>query len=227
MTADVIIYGGTLVPVGEDQTPHIRLMQRTAERFNRTFNREVFRVPKILLTPEARVPGVDWRKMSKSYGNAIDIADTEDDTVKKVRTMFTDPTKIRRGDPGHPVRLLGPRRSEDERIAEMDLRTQTELVEYNPGCVAYYMHRIFSPDYAAEVRATCEDGSRLCSDCKVELADVINDYLRPIRQRRKELEQQPEYIDRVLTEGAEKARELAQRTMSEARKAMGLHYRSA
>lgn len=106
MAADILIYGGTHVPVGEDQRPHINLTRDIAQRFNNQYGGVFTPLPGILVTAQKRIPGTDWKKMSKRYGNSIEISMTDDETLEKVMEMFTDPLKLRRGDRGHPIRVV-------------------------------------------------------------------------------------------------------------------------
>jgi len=221
MAADVIIYGGTRVPVGEDQVPHVNLMQDIARRFNNAYG-QVLKIPRVWLTEAKRVPGTDWRKMSKRYGNSIEIAMTEAETIERVRQCFTDPLKIRLGDPGHPIRSFRPKTESDsdQDIVGRDPETEQELVVENPGCVVYALHKIYSADEVETICTTCKDGTRGCVACKDELSSKINGSLKDIRARRVELVANLDFVDRVLAEGAAKARAKAQETMRQVRSAM-------
>jgi tryptophanyl-tRNA synthetase len=224
MAADILIYGGTEVPVGEDQVPHVEFTQEIARRFNNIYG-NVLTIPRTHLTPEKRVPGTDWRKMSKRYRNAIEITMTEEQTKAKVQECFTDPQKIHLGDPGHPIRTYRDRlpTESEELVVGKDSDTGKDLVVDNPGCVAYTLHEIYSPDNIEVIRRTCENGTRPCVGCKDELAERINVSLSEIRQRRKELVNNPEYVEKSLAEGAAKARERAQATMDRVRRAMKMY----
>ncbi|MCS6950615.1 MAG: tryptophan--tRNA ligase [bacterium] len=190
--ADILVYKAQVVPVGEDQLPHLELTREVARRFNYLYG-EVFPEPQALLTPAARVPGLDGRKMSKSYNNAIYLSDDAQTVTQKVKQAFTDPQKVRKNDPGHPE-----------------------------GCVVFALHQIYSKDDAATIETECRAGQRGCVDCKMQLAGNLNTALDPLRQRRQELLAKAGELERILREGAEKARAVAQETMKEVRAAMHL-----
>ncbi|MCD6404396.1 MAG: tryptophan--tRNA ligase [Planctomycetes bacterium] len=190
--ADILIYKADTVPVGEDQLPHVELTREVARRFN-NFYGEIFPEPQGKLTKVPRLPGLDGRKMSKSYGNFISLSDTADDVSRKVMTMFTDPQRQRRGDPGRP-----------------------------DVCNLYSYYEVFAPDEAAAVAQKCRGAEWGCTDCKKRLAEVLSDTLAPIQKRRAELEADPGRIERILSEGAAHAREIAQATMAQVREAIGL-----
>jgi tryptophanyl-tRNA synthetase len=191
--ADILIYKGNAVPVGEDQLPHLEITRELARRFNTLYNVEVFPVPEPILTKFARLPGLDGKRMSKSVGNVILLADGPEEIEKKVRTAITDPEKIRMGDAGHP-----------------DI------------CNVFAYHRTFSSANIAGIEATCKDGSRGCVACKKEAAEAIAAFLAPMRKKRAEYEKDKGQIIKILEEGAEKARAVAAETMGEVRKAMNL-----
>jgi tryptophanyl-tRNA synthetase len=190
--ADILIYKAAVVPVGEDQLPHLELTREIARRFNHLYG-EIFPEPEALLTPAARVPGLDGRKMSKSYNNAIYLSDDAQTVTQKVKQAFTDPLKIRKNDPGHPE-----------------------------GCVVFALHQIYSKDEVATVEVECRAGQRGCVDCKMQLAGNLNTALDPLRRRRQELLAKAGELERILREGAEKARAVARETMQEVRAAMHL-----
>jgi tryptophanyl-tRNA synthetase len=189
--ADILIYKANYVPVGKDQAPHVELTREVARRFNNLY-REVFPEPLELLTEFPVVPGTDGRKMSKSYNNDICIADSPEETTTKLKKMFTDPQKLRQGDPGRP-----------------------EI------CPVYDLVRIYNPDYE-EVYRRCKTGELGCVEDKTNLARLLNEVLAPVREKRKKLEAKPEYIDEVLRNGAERARKRAAETMREVKEAMHL-----
>jgi tryptophanyl-tRNA synthetase len=184
MAADILVYRADLVPVGKDQEPHLELTREIARRFNYLYG-ETFPEPQSLLTEFAVLPGLDGRKMSKSYGNCIYMSDTSDEVREKVRTMYTDPTKIRKDDPGHP----------DE-------------------CPVYAYHVAYAPDTAAEVKAECEAGHLGCVPHKRDLADILIKALAPMQERRAELTADPGYVDQVLEQSAARAREKTSETMA-------------
>jgi tryptophanyl-tRNA synthetase len=190
--ADILVYRAGWVPVGKDQLPHIELTREVARRFNTLYG-EVFPEPQAKLTPFAAVPGIDGRKMSKSYGNEISLSMSEDETKSRLKKMFTDPQKLRKGDPGRP-----------------------EI------CPVYDLHKIYNPGHETEIAPPCRSGELGCVDCKMRLAEKLNGVLRPIRERRADLEQDTKTVERVLDLGAERARARASDTMNAVRKAMHL-----
>ncbi len=197
-TADIILYKSDLVPVGKDQLPHLELAREITRRFNNIYG-PVFPEPQARLGEFAAVPGLDGRKMSKSYGNTIELGDTPEDIRKKIKTMFTDPLKIRMGDAGHPE-----------------------------GCPVFALHKIYSPaERVAEIEAECKAGTLGCVACKHEMADNLIRALAPFHERRAELEADRGQVLRILSEGNEAAREIAEATMVEVRRAMRLPFSEA
>jgi len=194
--ADIVMYKANVVPVGEDQLPHLELTREIVRRFN-NFYGDIFPEPDAMLAEFALVPGTDGRKMSKSYGNDIKLADTPDDVRKKMKSMFTDPTKLRMGDPGHP----------DE-------------------CPVFVYHRMYDDDPARieEIKMQCESGELGCVDCKVSATEKLLASLGPVMERRAELADNVDYVHEVLAEGAEKARAVAQGTIDEVCEAMHLDW---
>jgi tryptophanyl-tRNA synthetase len=189
--ADILVYKAGWVPVGKDQLPHIELTREVARRFN-GFYGNVFPEPQAKLTPFAAVPGIDGRKMSKSYENEISLSMTDEETKKRLKKMFTDPQKLRKGDPGRP-----------------DI------------CPVYALHKIYNPNHE-EVVAPCGSGALGCVDCKMSLADNLNSVLAPVRAKRIELENDTATVDHALKIGADRARARASATMADVRKAMHL-----
>lgn len=192
--ADIVIYKANVVPVGEDQLPHLELTREIVRRFNNFFG-DVFPEPEALLSDFAAVPGIDGRKMSKSYDNAINLADSMDEVTKKMRSMFTDPEKLRMGDPGHPDR-----------------------------CPVFVYHRMYNTEPARldEIRVQCEAGELGCVNCKLEATERLLEELGPVMERRRELSENLGYVHEVLRGGAAKARAVAADTMSQVRAAMSL-----
>ena len=194
-TADIIIYKANAVPVGEDQAPHIEISREIVRRFN-NFYGEVFPEPATLLTPVPRTPGTDGRKMSKSYGNAIYLKDTEAEIRSKLKTMVTDPARQRRTDPGDPAK-----------------------------CPVFDLHKAFSTqqtrDWAAQGCTTATIG---CIECKSKLADHVVARVEPMRQKREELAAHPGTVMDILKAGSRSARAVAQTTMHEVRQAMKIEY---
>jgi tryptophanyl-tRNA synthetase len=195
-TADVAMYDGRFVPVGDDQVPHLELSREVVRRFNQFYG-DVLVEPQPLLTPVPRLPGLDNRKMSKSYGNTIDLSDDAGAVLKKVRQMYTDPKRIRADIPG--------------------------TVEGNP---VFIYHDAFNPD-AAEVedlKARYRAGTVGDVEVKTKLAAAMNAMLDPIRERRREAEARPERLREIAIEGSRKARAIAQDTMERVRDAVKLRY---
>jgi tryptophanyl-tRNA synthetase len=197
-TADIVVYKGELVPVGEDQASHIEISREIVRRFNQFFRRkdggEILPEPKALFTPTPKVPGLDGRKMSKSYDNTISLVEPADSLAPKIRSMVTDPKRARRNDPGEPN-----------------------------DCNLYPFHRLFTPaERLPEIEAGCRSASLGCVDCKKMLIGTMNEGLEPIRQRRSELELHPDRVDEILAAGTARARSVAHETMEEVREATGL-----
>lgn len=194
-TADIIVYRAHYVPVGEDQASHLELSREIVRRFN-NFYGEVFPEPQALFTPSPKVPGIDGRKMSKSYGNAIELADPPEVIQEKCRQMFTDPQRIRRQDPGRPE-----------------------------VCNLYQFHRLLSPPELQErVARECRAAEIGCVEDKGLIAEVIIEYLAPIRRRREELLRDRGTLLEIMHEGSRKARERAQETLELVRRAMKMDY---
>ena len=196
-TADIIIYNAQYVPVGEDQVAHLELSREIVRRFH-NFYGELFVEPKPLLTKFPRLPGLDNRKMSKSYGNAINISDDAETVRKKVMQMYTDPKRIRADIPG--------------------------TVEGNP---VFIYHDAFNPDVAEvdELKARYRAGKVGDVEVKNKLAKALNTYLDPLRARRADVLQRPSTLHDILEDGSRKAREVAQQTMERVRAAVKLKYR--
>jgi tryptophanyl-tRNA synthetase len=191
MAADIILYKATRVPVGHDQLPHLEITREIARRFNHLYG-NVFPEPEALLTETPKLLGLDGRKMSKSYGNSIMLSDTADDTSKKIKSMMTDPARIRRADPGDP-----------------DI------------CVAFNLHRIYVPQKQRdEIIPACKNASIGCVDCKKILAECMNERLAPFRAKREELAQRPQLVDDILTEGSSRASQISDAVMAEVRSAI-------
>jgi tryptophanyl-tRNA synthetase len=192
-SADILIYKPRYVPVGVDQAPHVELTREVARRFNHLFG-PVFPEPEIKLTVIPKVPGIDGRKMSKSYDNAIYLADPPAVTVPRIRTMKTDPARQRRSDPGNPE-----------------------------VCPVFDLHAIFTPAAERERLATgCRTAGIGCLDCKGVLLDHLMPKLDTIRERRSEFAAQPERIREILQAGSVSARETARQTLAEAKSAVGI-----
>jgi tryptophanyl-tRNA synthetase len=199
MTADILLYHATKVPVGQDQLPHLELAREIVRRFNHLFgegeNGQVFPEPEALLTEAPVLLGIDNRKMSKSYGNAIELGSDADTIRDMVGRMITDPQKQRKGDPGRP-----------------------EI------CNVFSYEKLFGTpaERIEEIDVTCRSGELGCRDHKNELAERIVEYLRPFRERREAALADRGELERLLTEGGERAREIATPIMESAKEAMGL-----
>ena len=191
-TADIILYKANRVPIGQDQLPHLELAREIVRRFNHHFG-DYFAEPQPELTEAPMVLGFDRRKMSKSYDNALDIAATEEETQKRVRSAITDPQRKRREDPGRPE-----------------------------VCNVYSLHEFFDPGKRPWIYEQCTTAGIGCVDCKGILADAINDYFRAIRDRRRELEAEPEKVEAILADGAERAGAIAREVLGEVKDLMGL-----
>ncbi len=194
--ADITTFEGELVPTGEDQEPLIEQCREIVRKFNSIYG-EVLTEPKIVLSEGKRIKGLDGNeKMGKSLGNAIYLSDSEEEITKKVMRAVTDPNRIKKDDLGNP-----------------DI------------CMVAYYHKLFSTKEEIDnVCAECRAGKRGCVACKKQLAKNISEYLRPIREKRKYYEENPELVDKILKEGTEKARKTAQETMKKVKKAMQLDY---
>jgi tryptophanyl-tRNA synthetase len=195
--ADISIYKGDFVPVGEDQVPHVELTREIVRRFNQFYTlrgKPVFPEPQPLLTPAAKLPGTDGRKMSKSYGNTILLTDPEPVVRQKLKTMVTDPARVRRSDPGNP-----------------DL------------CPVGDLHKIVSSsETIAKVNEGCRSAGIGCIECKSWAADALVNILNPMQQRREKYEDNPRLAWDILEAGSAKAGKVADATMSEVRQAMGM-----
>jgi tryptophanyl-tRNA synthetase len=195
-TADVIIYNAHFVPVGEDQVPHLELSREVVRRFHNFFG-DVFVEPQALLTPTPRLPGLDNRKMSKSYNNTIDLSDDAETVKRKIRSMYTDPKRVRADIPG--------------------------TVEGNP---VFVYHDAFNPNHAEvqDLKARYREGTVGDVEVKTKLATAVNAMLDPIRERRAAALARPGYIRDVLIDGSRKAQGIARETLERVRSAVKLKY---
>ncbi len=194
--ADILVYRADLVPVGEDQVAHVELTREIARRFNGFYGapKGVFPEPQTLLTPAAKLPGTDGRKMSKSYGNTIMLADPEPVVRQKLKTMVTDPARVRRSDPGNP-----------------------------DVCPVGDLHKIFSDQQTmAKVNEGCRSAGIGCIECKGWAADALVQLLNPMQERRKKYEDNPRLAWDILEDGTKKARTAAAATMEQVRSVMGM-----
>jgi tryptophanyl-tRNA synthetase len=189
--ADILLYKGELVPVGEDQAPHVEISRELARKFNRTYE-EVFPEPQAKLNQFARLPGLDGQtKMSKSLNNAILISDTPDTIQARLRKAVTDPQKIRKGDKGRP-----------------------------DVCLVFTYHTRFNKARIPEIRSGCESGQLGCVDCKQLCTQAIADHLAPFRERREYFDDHPDEVWDVLQTGEVRAKNEAENTMADVRRAM-------
>jgi tryptophanyl-tRNA synthetase len=209
--ADILIYKATHVPVGEDQVPHVELTREIARRFNHVYcaGREpVFPEPEALLTAFPRLRGLDGKRMSKSMGNTILLADSPEEITAKVRSAYTDPKKIRANDPGRP----------EADLSELD----QEGRPIHAGCVVWEYHRKFNPDQAEDIAHRCRTGQLACVPNKKHLSQVLIDALAPIRERRARWAADPDAVRDVIADGNRRARAIAEATLDEVRSAMNL-----
>jgi len=190
-TADIIIYKAHKVPVGIDQVPHVELSREVARRFN-FFYGPVFPVPDPLLTEVPKLLGIDGRKMSKSYDNAIFISDPPEEVRRKTSAMFTDPNRIRKSDPGNP-----------------DI------------CNVFSFHKVYSdPETVIRVNHECRQATLGCVEDKRNLAETLVCYLAPLQEVRERFLRNPSLVEEILEDGCQRARSVAARTMEEVRAAM-------
>ncbi|MDD5312333.1 MAG: tryptophan--tRNA ligase [Dehalococcoidia bacterium] len=193
MAADIILYKSNVVPVGEDQLPHLEMTREIVRRFNSIFG-ETFPEPQAKLTSFPMVLGLNGgQKMGKSYNNHIELAATPEETLERIKTAVTDPARQRRNDPGHPE-----------------------------VCNVFTLHGFFNPGRTDEISAQCKVAGIGCVDCKKILADGINSALKDFRERRRALERDPDHIYDVLADGARRAQAIARVTLNEVKAKMGL-----
>ena len=191
--ADILMYRATGVPVGADQVPHVELTREIARRFNHLFG-ETFVEPQALLAETARVPGLDGRKMSKSYGNAVYLADSAAEVKAKLSRMMTDPRRARRHDPGDP-----------------------------DDCPAYNLHRVYcTPEELEYTARSCKTAAIGCLECKQIMIARVEEELGPIRERRAELAQRPDDVRDVIATGTARARDAAADMMAHVRARVGV-----
>lgn len=194
--ADILMYRADFVPVGEDQVPHLEITREIARRFNFLYGKEVFPEPLPILTKSKVLPGIDGRKMSKSYGNTIALADSPDEVKKKVMSMITDPARIRKDDPGHP-----------------------------DVCTVFAFHKVFNETQVPEIEEQCKGGCIGCVACKKLLQDKIALFHTPIYEKRLELLKDENYLRDVIADGSKKATVKAEATMEIVRDAVNIGYR--
>ena len=189
--ADIIIYKPYGVPVGVDQAPHVEITREIARRFNHFYG-NVFPEPETILTETPKILGIDRRKMSKSYNNAIFLSDSPKEISAKVARMITDPQRERRSDPGNP-----------------------------DVCNVFDFHKLYTdPQLVQEIDAQCRTAGIGCVECKQKMAEGLIAALEPIREKRAYYESRPDLVDDIMTEGSNRARRTAKRTMEEVRAAI-------
>jgi tryptophanyl-tRNA synthetase len=194
--ADILVYKADCVPVGEDQVAHVELTREIARRFNGFYGAQktVFPEPQALLTPAPKLPGTDGRKMSKSYGNTVMLTDSEPVVRQKLKTMVTDPARVRRSDPGNP-----------------------------DVCPVGDLHKIFSSkETVAKVNEGCRSAGIGCIECKGWAADAVVQLLNPMQAKRRKFEENPRLAWDILEDGAARASAAAAETMNDVRSAMGM-----
>ncbi len=192
MAADIIIYKAHYVPVGLDQVAHLEFTRELVRHFNNTTKTKVFIEPQPLLTEVPKILGTDGRKMSKSYDNAIYLSDSEEETAKKIKVMFTDPRRKRKTDPG---------------VAD--------------ECGVFMLHKIFSPKQLQdEIKEACSKATIGCVECKKKLTENLNNTLKPIREKRESLIGKKDYVKELLVEGSKEASKEASKTLEEVRDAI-------
>lgn len=192
--ADILLYKADKVPVGEDQLPHLELTREISRRFNGLYKTGVFPEPEAILTRTPRLAGLDGRKMSKSYNNTVDLADSGETIRKKISGMFTDPQRIKLTDPGHPE-----------------------------VCNVHAYYATFAPQMQAEVDDWCRNAKVGCTECKKILAEKIIEKLKPFHARRQELDRDKSRIKKILDAGTKKASGVASATLKQARSAMKIN----
>ncbi len=191
--ADIIMYKAYGVPVGVDQVPHVEITREIARRFN-NFYGDVFPEPESILTETPKILGIDGRKMSKSYDNAIYLSESSDEIAAKAARMFTDPQRARRSDPGSPE-----------------------------VCNVFEFHKLYSnKETVDKIDHECRRAQIGCVECKQIMADSLIKALEPIREKREYYLTRPQLVDDIIVEGGNKARNVARQTMTEVRAALNL-----
>jgi len=191
--ADILVYKAEVVPVGQDQLPHLELTRQIARKFNNIFKNEFFPDPKALLTQTNRLMGLDGRKMSKSYNNYIALSESPEAVAKKIQSMFTDPTRIKLSDPGHPDK-----------------------------CNVHSYYAVFAPQEKKELDELCRKSKIGCTECKKNLAKIIIKVLEPIQDKRNALLRDKKKIKDILDDGEKKAKVIAAKTILEVKQLIKL-----
>ncbi len=193
MAADIMLYKATAVPVGEDQSAHLELTREIVRRFNSMYHKDVFPEPKAIFSKSKTLPGIDGRKMSKSYGNTIPFGAAPKEVQERINMMITDPQRIKKTDKGNP-----------------------------DVCIVYAFQKVFNEAEAPNIEKLCRAGEIGCVQCKRCLGEKMNALLADIHTRRSELEKKPGYIKEVLEDGAAKAQKIATANMLEIKEAMNV-----
>ena len=186
------MYKAEAVPVGEDQLPHLEISREIARRFNKLYGK-VFPEPSAILAEIPNLPGLDGRKMSKSYDNCIYLRDSQEEIAEKVMSMITDPARVRRNAPGHPE-----------------------------VCSVFAYHKLYNPEEVPQIEADCRAAAIGCVECKKNLAEKLSQTLASFHEQRNEWASKPDIVKDILKEGASKASKIAKQTMDEVRTAMRL-----
>jgi tryptophanyl-tRNA synthetase len=196
MAADILLYKADAVPVGTDQIPHLEFSREVVRSFNHRYNTDILVEPQAKITEIPKVLGIDGeRKMSKSLDNHIELAATEEETTRRVMSMVTDPQRQRRSDPGDP-----------------------------DVCNVFTLHKIFSPeDEVKAIDRDCRSAEIGCVDCKKKFAANLNQNLAAFREKRAELEKDPDNVRDILLDGAKRAKVIASETMEQVREAIGFY----
>lgn len=189
--ADILIYLADAVPIGQDQLPHLELTREVGRRFNYLYQTQLFPEPQAILGEVPLLPGLDGRKMSKSYGNDISMVEEPESLWQKIRQMVTDPARVRRQDPGNP-----------------------------DVCVVYTYQKIYNPAAIVEIAEGCRTAGIGCIDCKKQLAERLNEVMTPLRERRRHYSEQAGLVEEVLAAGRDKASRKAEATMQRVREAL-------
>jgi tryptophanyl-tRNA synthetase len=192
--ADILMYKANGVPVGEDQAPHVELTREIARRFNHLYQKEVFPEPATILAPTSRILGLDRRKMSKSYNNSIYLTDNDKEIMTRVSQMVTDPQRARKSDPGDP-----------------DI------------CNVFTFHQIYSSeDMVSQINEECRKAEIGCVACKKMMAENLIKALSPVREKRNELDSNPDMVKEIIDKGNERAKSIAEGTMAEVKAVIGI-----
>lgn len=191
-TADILLYDADLIPIGKDQLPHIELTREIARRFNHILKKNIFKEPQPLLSETPVLPGIDGKKMSKSYNNTIELGENGKELEKKIMRMYTDPKKIRANDKGNPY-----------------------------GCSVFALHKLYNENYK-DIENKCLNGETGCVNCKKQLYSILNPEMEKIAEKRKYYIDNPQIIDKILEKGAEKAREVANEKLNAVYKEINL-----